>query len=485
MFVIKKIISNTSYIFAGKFIDTLVNFIIGIYLIRYLGPKNYGILSYVVSFIYLFQVLVNTGIDNILIREIAKEHKGIDALYSTGFYLKTAGAAMAFLCANIISFFITGDQEIRRYIFIVSITLFLVNSEYFLTGFQAKLMMKPASILSIGLSVFSACLKLGLILLRSPLIYFFSVMLLSALIQFAAFSQLSLKYKMPRLKIIFQWQDAKYVVRESWPLLLTSIFIIIYHRIDQIMLYKMTSAKEVGLYAAAVRLTEIWVIIPTVLLGSLLPIFSQEIKSSKSFVSMYNTTFRIMTYLAMPLLLYVSFYSSEIVRTIFGPEYNRTASVLAVLIYTVLFIYWGILNNRLLIATGAQRLDVLFTGLSAIVSIGLNLYLIPKYGVLGAAITTIASVACGSFVGLFIKETRYYSLAMWTSVFWPAVFLAPGIFLIHLLIKQWIVASIIFGSWVFLFYCVFWYFKDREVWKLLVYIARERYNYKKSTYKLS
>lgn len=460
------VIHNTKFIFFEKLFTTAVQFIVGLYIIRYLGPKDLGVLSYVLAFVGLFLIFVNLGVDTILVREIAKEREDINSFYSTGFWLKAASSLLCMAAVNIISYSLGVDGVTRLFVFIVSFTLFFETYRYFTIFFEAKLLMRSVSLVSMLLILQSGVIKVVFILMGKPLSWFVGLVLWDYFLAFIGFMFLASRYGFPVISLDFDWGKAKYLISESWPLLLTGVFITIYHRIDQIMLFQMTSEKEVGLYSSAVRLTEVWYMVPIIVMTSLYPLFSRLKKESQEFIIMYKVAFRVMSYIAMPLALYVSFYSKAIVVNFLGKDYENSSPLLAVLIWSVFFAYWGVVNYRLLNATGFQKLDFILSFPGAVVNVVGNFLLIPTYGALGAAFATILAYGTGTVIGLFLRETRRYSTAMWSSAIAPALLLIVPILLIQHFVTHWLIAAGIFSTATAFIYLL--YFKLTQADELII-----------------
>jgi O-antigen/teichoic acid export membrane protein len=194
---------------------------------------------------------------------------------------------------------------------------------------------------------------------------------------------------------------------------LTAVFIFIYHRIDQVILLRIRGAEEVGVYAAGVKLAEMLSIIPVALKVSILPLMSVYFRASpQSLTRVYRSSFKYLLFLIIPLAVWCGIFSGKIIALIYGAKFASSAQALPILVWAEVFVFVGVVNNAILIAINKQILDPVFTGFSAAVNIALNLVLIPKYGFVGAAASSLISYAVGPVMGYFIKTTRPYSSAM-------------------------------------------------------------------------
>jgi O-antigen/teichoic acid export membrane protein len=452
----KTAVRNSAHILFERSISYLLNFLTTIYIIRYFGPNQYGVFSYVVAFSSFFQILVAFGLDTILVREISRSRQQINLLFSTAFWLSTAFAFVSFAIVNTVSVCYNTDSSVRFYVFILSLGYLFSQSTIISSIFQASISMKPLLKFNIIVSIFMCLLRLILIMFQFPLYLFVILISLNAIILTIGYYFASIKFCAYRITMDFSKPHAKLLMLESWPIGVSAFLIAIYLRIDQVLLYQIADASELGKYAAVVRLTEVWNIIPAIIIISFYPIFCRIHNDRDSFSRWYKFAFRLMSYVAIPICLFLTAYSNQITDLLIGPQYIGSAPILAVIIWSSIFVYWGTINNALMKATGTQHLDLIFTSVTAVVNIVTNLLLIPKYGAMGAAIATSISYGIGSLLGFVIPKTRDFSIAMWLSAPIPILLLSLPVILLSFYVRSVVVAGLIFGSITLLAYTLTW-----------------------------
>jgi O-antigen/teichoic acid export membrane protein len=196
----------------------------------------------------------------------------------------------------------------------------------------------------------------------------------------------------------------------------------IYSRIDQIMLFKMKGAKAVGYYAAAVKLTEIFNIIPVAFMTSIFLLFSKYfVTSQEKLEKTYKLSFKYLSTAIMPIAVGISILSEPIIRLIYGEQFLGSSLALRILIWSEVFVFLGSVHISILISVGLQKLDFIFTSSGAIVNIILNLLLIPHYGIVGASIATVISYGLGVPLSCALKKTRSYGKALANSTLKPLI----------------------------------------------------------------
>jgi PST family polysaccharide transporter len=191
-------------------------------------------------------------------------------------------------------------------------------------------------------------------------------------------------------------------------MILSNLAILIYMRIDQIMLGQMINNKEVGIYSAALRFSEIWYFIPMAIVGSVMPLLTQLHSESKDkyfyrLQQLLNYLVRIAYLIAIPM----TFCSTLIVTTIYGQQFTGAGFILSIHIWSAVFVFIGVGMSPYIINEGLIKYSLFQTISGAVINIILNLFLIPKFGGAGAAISTLISQFTAAFlINLTLKPLR-------------------------------------------------------------------------------
>ena len=217
---------------------------------------------------------------------------------------------------------------------------------------------------------------------------------------------LYLKYNILHLTWRFSFSTAKSLLSNSWPLLLSSMSIMIYMRIDQVMINNILGSEAVGKYSAAVKISELWYFIPIAINQALLP---SLIESKNNSPDQYKThlqhLYDIMVWLSLSIAIPLYFLSEPLVQTLFGKNFFEAAGVLKIHIWSCVFVFIGVSNSSWFLVENLQIYSFYRTIIGGIINVFLNIILIPKIGINGAALSTLISQA---FVG-------YFSMAIFTK----------------------------------------------------------------------
>ena len=429
---------NTSWLFGEKILRMLVGLSVGVWVARYLGPEQFGLFAYAYSFVGLFTAVATLGLDGIVVRELVKYETRSDEILSTVFLLKVFGAFGLLIALAIAVNFTSNDSQTNSLVFIIASANIFQSFNVVDMYFQSKVLSKYIAYANVISLLISSIIKIALILNEAPLIAFAWVVLFDSLILASGFIYFYLKnrrhnnqrnlHSLPDTKnsiiLEFNKSTAISLLKESWPLILSAFAISGYMRIDQIMIKELMNAEAVGQYAAAVRISEAWYFIPMVIASSLFPAI---INAKKQNVDLYNARlqrlYALMVWLAIAIALSMTFLSDWVVHILYGEQYNQAGSVLMIHIWAAVFVFLGVASEKWLLSENLQIFLMVNTSIGLMVNICLNYILIPKFGVLGAAWSTLISQFVAAYLCLLVfRKTRINFLNISKSLILVGVF---------------------------------------------------------------
>lgn len=422
-----KYFKNTSWLFFEKILRMVVGLFVGIWVARYLGPEQFGLFSYAQSFVGLFTAIATLGLDGIVIRELVKDESRRDELIGTAFWLKVIGAFLMLIILAISVKFTSNDIYTNSLMFIIASATIFQSFNVVDMYFQSKVMSKYVVYANIISLFLSSIVKVVLILNEAPLIAFAWVILFDSFVLACGFIYFYFKNNsiFSIQHLVFNKSTALTLLKDSWPLILSGIVISIYMKVDQVMIQNMLDSESVGQYAAAVRLSEAWYFIPMVIASSLFPaIVNAKEQSEELYYKRLQKLFNLMVWMAIVISISMTFFSDWVVNLLYGEQYNQAGSVLIIHIWGGISVAFGIVWSKWIIIENKQKMIIIFHLISMILNIILNLYLIPKIGIIGAGIATALSSLISQFVGLLVYK-RNIALK----------FLLNAIFPIHLIKK--------------------------------------------------
>lgn len=416
-------LNNTSWIIGEKLLQLLLSFFVSILVARYLGPTNYGTLAYAISLVGLMKAINEIGLSGLVTRDLVKypEERGITL--GTVSLIKIIVGLLSFLILVFI-LFISEPISSKNFqiLFIVSFSLLLNPFVVFEFWFQANVQARYSS-LAHGLSYITASiLRLILVLCKADIVVFAYVYIIEATISsIFLFIFYTLKASLSLKKWHVNLEKGKELLKQGWVIALGGLFASVYLRIDKIMLRWMVNPEEVGIYAVAAQLSEVWYFIPTAIVTSLFPKLIQLKESNtKEYLRRFQQLFDLLFLLALFLVILVSLFSQPVISILYGQSYERSSSVLIIHIWAGLFIFMRAGFSKWILIENALIFSTITTGFGALINVGLNFLLIPNFRSYGAAIATLISYAFASYISLaFYKKSRPVFFMMTRSIASP------------------------------------------------------------------
>lgn len=406
----KRYFKNTGWMFFGQMFSLLVSFFIGAWIARYLGPENYGTISYTIAFVGIFGFISNLGVDSIVNRELIKYPEKTNSFMGTGFIMKLSGGLLAFLLTIVCSLYSNTSHTLNILIALYATTLFIQSYNIISIFFQARVQSKYNVQSQIFGIIISSILKIILILTGGGIYWLIIIYIFDIIWQILGYVII---YNKQGFRIN-QWQFdktlAKTLIKDSWPLILSSAASYIYLRIDQVMIGQIMDIKTVGLYAAAVKISEIIYFIPAIICTSLFPaIINAKETNEELYKKRLHHLYWLMLISAFLISLLISLSAKWIINLLFGSAYYPAASILAIYTWSSIGLFLGTAINQYLMAENMTRFIFITNLIAMVINIVLNFILIPKIGMSGAAIATLVSyLIIPISAGLLIRNKKTY-----------------------------------------------------------------------------
>lgn len=408
---------NAGWLFLGQVFSAAIAFFVGAYVARQLGPDNYGLLNYVISFVVLFGFIANLGVNDVLKRDLVNcSSKQTNHILGTGLIINLLGGLLVFGLMFLITSFLKDPATqylIRIFSLIFIVQSFAVIDIFFQSRVAAKFpalaQIIGAVIRSIGL-LFCAYNRLGLV-------YFILVYLLGAVVVSVGLLLFYKKLQGSWFRWCFNIQLARRLISQSWPLIFSAASVIIYSKIDQVMVKLFLGNTAAGLYAVAVKLSEVWYLLPIVIVGSVFPaIVSAQKNNYDIYHRRLSRLYFFLFWLSIILVLIVNLLAKPLVLLLFGTEYFLSIDAFRIYNITAIGFFLSVVLNNYFVIEGKLKINFLLNGLAAIINVVLNLLLIKPFGITGAALATVLSYICLLFFSLLVKEGRPGGMLMFKSL---------------------------------------------------------------------
>ncbi len=390
--------------------DILIRFVsaffIGLWVARYLGPESYGRLQYALSWVGLFNAFVWLGVGQNVVRDLVRRNTGEGELLGNTFALRMAGSALAIALTILLGGLMAGNHgSVISLIWILCLAIpFTASTAGISIWFEARMQLKTPMIAKNIVTLLGAGWRVVLIVSQAPLVAFAWVVAAEGVMLCGA---LFIAYKLARGCISrwrFSYHGALRIGRDGLPILFASLAAGLNLRIGQLMLGWLDSFHAVGIYAAATRFSEIWWFVPAILMSSLGPrfVYAQDVHSrlrrNVAWISAGLMGIAVIPCAAVMLA------SETLIGSLLGRDYLQGAPVLAIHIWTAVFIYLDAAALHYLLATDRQSV-LIWKSLGAVtINATLAAVLIPRFGAVGAAIATLAAQAWAGCVFYMIHS---------------------------------------------------------------------------------
>jgi PST family polysaccharide transporter len=411
---LRNIIVNTGWLFLLRFLRIVFAFFVSVWLTRYLGPAQFGVLSYAFAFVALFAPVAKLGLDNVMVPEIVQNPSRKDEIVGTAFYLRlVAGILCMAVILVVIMLLQPGAPLTRALTAVIAFGSIFQAYDVIDVWFQARAELKyPVYAKSVAL-VLANVVKIVLIIVKAPLMAFAWVSTFEVIVGAAA---LIVAYRavgsaVRRWRI--SWGMTKRLLHLGWPMILASAFAIIYLKIDQVMLGQMTSEEEVGIYSTAVRISEMWYFVPVAIATAVFPhLIHGKSMGQAVFRARIQQVYDFLVWVSLTVAVIMTFAAHFAIVLLFGEAFARSAPILEIHIWAGIFVFLREALGRWFITENLLEFAFISNGLGAIANVVLNLILIPRYGGMGAAVATVISYAAAGYLACFIHPKTREAAAM-------------------------------------------------------------------------
>ena len=403
-----KYFKNTSWLFGEKILRMVVGLFVGIWVARYLGPEQFGLFSYAQSFVALFSIIATLGLNSIVVRELVKKELDKNILIGTSFIMMFFASLFVIGLLFIATFFTSNDTYTNILIFILASATIFQSFNVIDFYFQSKVLSKYVVYANISILFLSSIVKIGLILVNAPLMSFVFVVLFDSIVLALGCIYFYKKNHQEFKNWKFDKKIALFLLKDSYPLIIAGVINSIYMKVDQVMIKEILDNTQVGYYAAAVKLSEVWFGIGVIICNSLFPaIVNAKKVSEELYYQRIYKLFLFLVVIAYILSIIVYFLSDYIILFLYGKEFIEASSVLAIHIFSAIFVYLGVSSGRWLIIENKTLLNLYRNIFGMIINVVLNIIFIPKFGIVGAAYASLIAYITAFYVmDIFQKETR-------------------------------------------------------------------------------
>lgn len=407
---LRAVLANTSWLAGDKIVRMGVGLVVGVLIARALGPADFGLLSSVSALLSLFVAVGALGLDSVTVREFVDNPADTEAVAGTVFVLKLAGSTIATLCGILAAALLRPDDPRQWHVAaIIGVGQLFLAFDAIDYWYQSRLQSRHTVVARTTAFLIVAAVRIAILWQGASIQALAWAMSLENVL--AACGML-LVYRREAPGRLRRWRVRASIAREllsrSWPLAFSGLVVAVYMRLDQVMLARMSGNAEVGIYSVAVRIAELWYFLPTAVATSTLPgLLRSRTASPAVYHAQMQRIFIWMAAAGYVVAVGLTLLARPVVGLLYGAAYRPAVPSLVVLAWTGIFVCLGVARENWMLAEGHMKLSLATTAIGALVNTVLNLFLIPAYGAVGAALATlIAQFLAVCLSTAFFRQTR-------------------------------------------------------------------------------
>ncbi|HJT73496.1 MAG TPA: flippase [Chitinophaga sp.] len=411
-----KIFKNSGWLLADKLARLFLGLITMAMIARHIGPELFGIWNFAIALTTIAGSFSVLGLDKVVVKEVVSYPERQDRIIASALAMRLAAGFMALvLCIGIVTVM---KQNATVYLYCTAITainIMLQSFEVFDYYYQAKNEVQKVIIPRVTVFIFFCLLKMTAVYMNGTLLTFLWLTLVELL-----FTCLVILFRyLENGRALFRavsGAEMKYLFLHSWPLMFTGVLVLLYMKSDQLMLDTFGSSVQLGEYAAAARISELWYAIPTVIATALLPgLIRKRDEHKEEYRQAIERWLRLSFWLSIVIAMSISFMAGRLTAMMYGAQYPQSGLILAIHIWANIPVFLCVAIMQYLIVEGAYNINLYATIAGIIVNLTVNLLLIPHTGGAGAAIATVVSylAVCSTLIVLDrTGQVRFFMLRM-------------------------------------------------------------------------
>ncbi|EFO79238.1 polysaccharide biosynthesis protein [Oscillochloris trichoides DG-6] len=418
----RRIIHNTGWLMLDRILRLMAGMLVSFWLARYLGPSAFGSYNYALALSMFVGSVATLGLDTIVVRELVRDPPAAPTILASAALLRFCAGLVAVGLATLAVALLRPAEPV-----ILLLTLFFSLAaplQAFSTidlWFQAQVDVRPIVTARTLAFILATLLKLWLLLIHAPILAFAAMFALEALLGAGA----ALFAYQRRTRMLWQWRctvaQARSLLTASWPLIFSGLLVTLYLRIDQIMLGQMVGDAEVGLYAAAVRIAEAFPLLPIAIVTSAYPtLVALRQSDPQRFSAQLQRLYALVAALGYASTLTVTLTAPWLLQLLAGPSYAAATPILILLTWAGMFSALGVARTTYLNAENLTHLHTITVLIGAVANVGLNWWLIPHWGGVGAALASLITYWLAAHGTCFLlPQLRPAGRMMTRAMLWP------------------------------------------------------------------
>jgi PST family polysaccharide transporter len=396
---LRKLGTNVSWLLFDRVLRMGVGVIVLGIVSRFLTPPVFGELNYAISLVALFAAVATLGVDGIVIRELVRRPDHREEILGSAWMLKSCGALLAMSLVLAVCLITERQSGILPLAIIISVGFLPQSFDVVDLWFQRHLQSKITVLAKLGALLGSAGVKLTLVRIEAPLHWFAVAQAGDTL-----FVGLALVFAYHRNRgSVRAWRPsartARTLLRDGWPLIFAGVLVALYARVEQFLVRALLDTASMGIYYAAVRITDMWNFVPSLILSSIYPILVEKRQESREdYERWLQMVFDLLTGLGFVVAIGATLCGSIVISLVFGEQYRAASTVLLIQAWIAPITFGGTVRAQYFLIEGLTTYHWWAAIIGIAANLAMGLWLMPMIGAPGAAVAALAGYFLSAYV---------------------------------------------------------------------------------------
>ena len=414
---------NAIWLISGKVAQMILSLFVGVISARYLGPSNYGLISYGTAMVGFFMTFCNLGINSVIVKEFFDHPDEQGKALGSSIIMRIISSILSSFTVITISFFLDyGDWETIIIVALCSVSLVFHAFDTINYWFQAQYKSNITAISIFLAYVATSVYKIVLLILNKNVLWF----AFASSVDYIVLSVILLiAYRINNgQRLSFSFKVGKRILSKSYHYILAGMMTAIYGHTDKLMLKQMLGETEVGYYTTAVAVCGMWTFVLSAIIDAMYPTIIKSFKESKELFERKNKQlYAIVFYITVFVSVMFLIFGDLGIWLLYGEEYMPAAIPLKIITWYTAFSYFGVARNAWMVCNEKQKYLKYMYVFAALLNVILNLVLIPLLGASGAALASLITQVFTSIVLPYcIKDLRPNAKLMIEAIMLKGVF---------------------------------------------------------------
>jgi polysaccharide transporter, PST family len=413
---------NLAWLVGDRAVRLLTTLAVGSWVARHLGEHQYGTFAYAVACVAVVAAASALGMDALVVRDVIKSPTNASRLIGTATVFRMAATVAAGLPMLGLVYVLRPDEPlVLGLVAMLGVGVFFQSLETAELWFQARIQMRLLVLPRLALFFIVNAIKVWLVVSNGSLVAFVALSTVELAVGgILTFALVQWGSNGPG-KLQFDWAEGWRLLRECWSLALSGLVVIVYMKVGQLLISGLLDDAALGVYSAAIRVSETANFLPVILASSLLP---SLLRARDAGPEVYRVArmrfFRLNALLAFAICVPLTVLSPLITRVLYGTQFSGSAAVLAVHSWSLVFVFMGVARGQHLLNERQMLWSLLSTIWGLAANVVFSLLLIPRYGPKGAAYAVLLAYAIAAVGSPFLfTATRQLGRELVVAILTP------------------------------------------------------------------